>query len=288
MTDPKRSAVLITGAAGGLGQALVCMALTLPGVDRVVATDIREGVTSLFQDEERVLALPMDVGSETSIREVKERLGREGLAVRYLINNAGIFFFHPVSEMTEALLDRILRVNVYGPVLTVSVFLEDLMATHGRVVQISSVGVHFPTLFQAYPASKIALEALSTSMRQELALAGVELSLVRSGAIDTALVREMKKLPVPAEKSRYAEYYKKFLARVQKDVGRVVSPAAVATVVRRALTGKRPRRVYVINRNRTIRLLSILPQNLLDNMILRMLPARTDESLHPGGEARII
>ncbi len=265
-----KNAVLITGAAGGLGQALVQMALTLPATERVVATDIREEVTTRFPDEEKVLALPMDVTSGASIRSVKERLRAEGLRVRYLINNAGVFFFHPVSEMTEELLDRIMRVNAYGPVFTVSNFLDDLIATHGRVVQVSSVGVHFPTLFQAYPASKIALEALSTSMRQELGLAGVELSLVRAGAIETELIKEMNKLPVPAEQSRYAAFYKRFLNRVQKDVGRVIAPETMAAVVRRALTDRRPRRVYTVNRNRTIRLLSRLPQSLLDRMVRKM------------------
>lgn len=269
MTDPKKSAVLITGAAGGLGQALVRMALTLPAIDRVVATDLREEVTTLFP-EERVLAMVMDAASESSLRRVRENLQKEGVQVKYLINNAGIFFFHPVSEMTETLLDRIVRVNTYAPVLTVSVFLDDLIATGGRVVQISTCGVRFPTLFQAYPASKIAMEAFSTSMRQELGLAGVTLSLVRAGAIDTPLMREMKTLPVPAEESRYREYYLRFLERVQKDVGKVIEPEAMAAVVRRALTDRRPRRLYVVNRNRTIRLLSKLPQSLLDKMVRKM------------------
>jgi NAD(P)-dependent dehydrogenase (short-subunit alcohol dehydrogenase family) len=163
-----------------------------------------------------------------------------------------------------------MRVNAYAPVLTVSVFLDGLIAAGGRVVQISTCGVRFPTLFQAYPASKIAMEAFSTSMRQELGLAGVTLSLVRAGAIDTPLMREMKTLPVPAEESRYREYYLRFLERVQKDVGKVIEPEAMAAVVRRALTDRRPRRLYVVNRNRTIRLLSKLPQSLLDKMVRKM------------------
>ncbi len=262
-------AVLITGAAGGVGQALVQMALTLPGIERVVATDIRGEVITLFSDE-RVITLVMDAASEASLRQVRKKLQDAGVEVRYLINNAGIFFFHPVSEMKEALLDRIVRVNTYAPVLTVHVFLDDLIATGGRVVQISTCGVRFPTLFQAYPATKIAMEAFSTSMRQELGLVGVSLSMVRAGAIDTPLMQEMKKLPVPAGESRYRTYYRRFLERVQQDVGRVIEPAKMAEVVRRALTARRPRRVYVINRNRTIRLLSRLPQSLLDRMVMKM------------------
>ena len=270
MTGTKKYAILITGAAGGLGQALVEMALTLPQTDRVVATDIDRQVLTLYGGREGVTPLLMDVTSEASIRQVRQQLQEENTVVRYLVNNAGVFFFHPVSEMTEELLDRIMRVNAYGPVLTVSVFLDDLLATRGRVVQISSCGVHLPTLFQAYPASKIAMEALSTSMRQELGLQGVALSFVRAGAIDTPLIGEMQRLPVPAEKSRYAKYYQKFLERVQQDVGRTITPSAMAAVVRRALTDRRPRRLYVTNRNRTIRLLSRLPRTWLDKMVRKM------------------
>jgi len=75
---------------------------------------------------------------------------------------------------------------------------------------------------------------------------------------------------VPAEESRYAVYYKKFLDRVEKDVGRIIAPEKMAAVVRRALTDRKPRRLYVVNRNRTIRLLSRLPQALLDKMVRKM------------------
>jgi NAD(P)-dependent dehydrogenase (short-subunit alcohol dehydrogenase family) len=265
----EKTAILITGAAGGLGRAFVEMSKTLPGLDFIIATDIREEVTEMFDSEKKVLGFRMDAGSEESIKNVKNQLGGQGISVKYIINNAGIFMFQPVSEITGELLDKILKVNTYGPVLTVSVFLDDLIKTGGRVIQISSHGVNFPTLFQPYPASKIALEALSVSMRQELGLVGVDLVLIRSGAINTPLLNDVNIPDTVIEKSRYAKYLKKFIGIAQKDVGKTVEAEAVANIVRRALTAGKPRRIYKINPNRTITLMSSFPQWLIDILIRR-------------------
>ncbi len=263
-------AVLITGAAGGLGRALVAMALTLPGQPKVVAVDVREEVVGLFSGQGRVLPLVADATSEEALLAARDELHRRRWQVRYLINNAGVYFFHPVTEMTADLLERMMGVNTRAAVLTVSVFLDDLIARRGRVVQVSTCGVRLPTLFQAYPATKIAMEAFSISMRQELALVGVTLSLVRAGAIDTPLVQEMTRLPVPPEESRYAGYYRRFLEQATRRVGRMIPPERMAAVIRRALTDRRPRRLYTVNRNPTIRWLSLLPQTWLDKLMQRM------------------
>ncbi len=269
MEKQEHTAVLITGAAGGVGHALVSMALTLPDIERVVAADISERITALYGDDEKVVPVVTDVSGEGALRQMRERLRHEGIRVKYLVNNAGIFFFHPVSELTQELFDRIVGVNTRAAVLTVSIFLDDLVALQGRVVQVSTCGVRFPTLFQPYPASKVAMEAFSISMRQELALLGVSLSLVRAGAIDTPLMREMGDLPMPHERSRYKEWYGRFLAMTGERVGRVVPPEAMARTVRKALTARRPQRLYVINRNPTIRWLSWLPQTWLDTLLER-------------------
>jgi short-subunit dehydrogenase len=264
-----KTAILITGAAGGLGRAFVEMSKTLPGLDFIIATDIRWEITEMFDSEKTVLGFRMDAGSEESIENVKNQLSGQGISIKYIINNAGIFMFQPVSEITEELLDKILKVNTYAPVLTVSVFLDDLIKTGGRVIQISSHGVNFPTLFQPYPASKIALEALSVSMRQELGLVGVDLVLIRSGAINTPLLNDVNIPDTVIEKSRYAEYLKKFIGIAQKDIGKTVEAEAVANIVRRALTAGKPRRIYKINPNRTITLMSSFPQWLIDILIRR-------------------
>ncbi len=262
-----KTAILITGAAGGLGKAFVEMAESLKDMDYIIATDIKEEVIQMYAHNPRITGLVMDAGSGESIGKVHNHLSKLKIAVKYIINNAGIYMLRPVSEMTENLLDKILKVNTYSSVLTVSEFLDDLIKTQGRVIQISSHGVKFPTLFQPYPASKIALEAFSVSMRQELAIFGIDLVMIRSGAINTSLIKDVNIPDSEVEQSRYAKYLKKFISIAQKDVGKTIEPEDVAKVVRKAVTSAKPKRIYKINSNKTITLISSFPQGVAEVLI---------------------
>jgi NAD(P)-dependent dehydrogenase (short-subunit alcohol dehydrogenase family) len=261
--------ILITGASGGLGRELVRLSASFPGVDAIIATDIDEAVYRHFAGHEKVIAKKMDVGSEASIRKVKDEISEKGIRIRYLINNAGTHAFFPVSESTEQLLDKILRVNLYGPVLTVSAFLDDLIATRGRVVQISSDSVRLPIPFYIYPATKIAMEAFSVSMRRELGLYGISLVIVRPGAMQTPFLDGMDKIQNEAVNSRYQQWFENFAILSWKSVGNRSVPSEVAGLVMKALVVKKPRTTYAINRNRKISFFQFFPERLKDMLIRR-------------------
>ena len=271
MTDRKsaavRTGILVTGAAGGLGDQLVKQACGLPGIGAVVAADVRQEVMSRYADNPKVVPFVMDVASEGSIREVRIRLNDAGIRIRHLVNNAGTHAFFPVSESTEILLDRIVRVNVYGQVLTVSAFLDDLIEMKGRVVQVSSDSVRLPIPFYTYPASKAALEAFSVSMRRELQLHGVRLIMVRPGAMDTPFVDNMKEVRNEIAESRYASWFGKFVRMSDESVGKKSDPSEVAALIMRSLQAKRPRLVYSVNRNRKISFFSLFPERWKDRLI---------------------
>ncbi len=262
-----RTGILITGATGGLGERLVTQACGLPGIDVVVAADIDEAVTSRFKGLQKVIPAIMDVGSGASILEVREVLKEQGIRIRYLVNNAGTHAFFPVSEATETLLDRMVRVNVYGQVLTVSAFLDDLIATKGRVVQVSSDSVRLPIPFYTYPASKMALEAFSVSMRRELQLHGIRLVMIRPGAMDTPFLESMTGIRNEITDSRYEKWFGNFARMSAESVGKKSDPAAVAKLVMRALQARKPRLVYSINRNRKISFFSFFPERWKDRLI---------------------
>ena len=263
-----KMAILITGAMGGLGQSLMKMSKSLPNIQYIIATDIFEDVAEKYKDSQKVLGFKMDVRFEQSIIAVRDKLKNENISIKYLINCAGISLFHPVSESTEELLDKTLKVNTYGPILTVSIFLDDLIKNKGRVIQISSVSVKLPTLFQPYPNSKITLEAFSTSMRQELALMGVDLILIRPGAINTNITSDMKSIVNPIEHSKYASYFDTFTKMAFSGIGKMVEPTQVAELVKKALTAKKPKKVYSINSNAKITLFTLFPQKWRDSLII--------------------
>ena len=264
----EKLAILITGASGGLGAALVEMSKTLPDLNYIIATDIQEKIISLYKNDTKVMGLQMDVSSETSIRKAFKYLQEIGISIKYIINCAGVSIFHPISESTEKLLDKTLKVNTYGPILTVSIFLEDLIKNKGKVIQISSVSVKLPTLFQPYPNSKIALEAFSTSMRQELTLMGIDLILIRPGAINTNLTVDMRSIPNPISESKYSSYFTTFTKMAFSGIGKMVEPYQVAELVKKALTAKKPKKVYSINSNTKIALLTLFHRKWRDSLII--------------------
>ena len=258
-----KTATLITGAGGGLGSSCVKMALNLD-TDFVVATDLH----SPAFESEYILSFSMDVSSEIDIQKVKSALEQQNIKIKYLINNAGILDYFPISEANEALLDKIIKVNTYGPILCTSIFKDDLKITKGRVIQISSVSVKLPTLFMPYPSSKIALEAFSTSMRQELNLIGVNLIIIRPGAMNTDLITSMKEIGNPIQNSSYDKEFKKFTSIAKKEVGKMIHPDKVAQLIEKAIQAKKPKRIYSINKNRKIGIALLFPVWLRDKLLI--------------------
>ncbi len=262
-----KTGILITGAWSGLGQSLAEAANQLDDIDCVVATDINREIESRYHGSSGNFGFVMDVRSQNSINAVREKLHALGIRIKYIINNAGVAMFYPVSEANEDQLDTIVKVNTYGPVLTVSAFLNDLIENRGRVVQISSDSVRLSGLFQPYASTKVALETLSVAMRQELGLHGIKLILIRPGAMRTKLLKEVNGLDNLNENSLYKKEFRKFTEIAQKEVGRIVEPSKVANLVMKALRTKRPKLAYSINKNAKISFLVKFPQRWIDYLM---------------------
>lgn len=262
-------AIIITGAAGGLGQAIVRKCLTLFPDKHIVATDISLPADSLFGDDALIMA--MDVTSESSIAAVKQTLESEDIRAWAVVNNAGISDFYPVSEKDKESLDRMFAVNAFGAVNMVRVFLPHLKETRGRVINISSESVRLPAAFHPYAASKTALEALSVSMRNELALLGIRLCIVRPGAIDTPLLADLYSLEERIGQGYYSDHLRKFAAKAPRQIRRIINPERVASVVMKALKKENPRRYYRVNNNPLLRFAQFLPHCVRDHFMMKML-----------------
>lgn len=258
-----KTATFITGASGGLGKASLEMAQNLE-TDIIITTDLEKPTYT----GDKIINFALDVRKEETFQNIKVELEKRNIRVKFLINNAGIFDSFPLSESTEAQLDNSLKVNLYGPILAISTFLNHLIETKGRVVQISSVSVKLPILFMPYANTKVALEAFSTSMRQELLIHGVKLILIRPGAMNTDLIHSMKNIQNPNSDSTYSKEFDQFMHIAQKDVGKMVSPSKVAKLIYKSLTAKKPKKIYSINKNRKIGIVLLFPIWLRDKLIV--------------------
>jgi NAD(P)-dependent dehydrogenase (short-subunit alcohol dehydrogenase family) len=174
------TAVLVTGANRGLGQALVEEALTRDA-KRVYAGTRRPSAHA----DSRVTSLTLDVTNATQIRGAVERV--ESLDI--LINNAGLARYDDLSD--RAVLEEHLAVNLFGPYGVTQAFLPLLTRSRGAIVNVVSDSALAPLpVVAAYSISKAAAFSLTRLLRALLVARGVGVHAVLPGPIDTDMTRD--------------------------------------------------------------------------------------------------
>jgi NAD(P)-dependent dehydrogenase (short-subunit alcohol dehydrogenase family) len=173
-------AVIITGAAGGIGAA-ICQRVRSDGyiaigLDRDVATEADVDVRTDLRESERLIELGRELSREYELKAV--------------IHNAAI---QPLAGAGETSLGEwmdALRVNVIAVDTLVSGTRENLAANNGSVVVVSSVHARATTGgLTAYATTKAALEGWVRSASLDLG-PEIRINAVAPGAIDTAKLRE--------------------------------------------------------------------------------------------------
>ncbi len=262
----RRPAILITGAAGGLGKALVTQ-LAQKESRLILAIDIDATRLKELEVFGKVETFQADLTDLQVFPKIKAWVETLGVEVEVLINNAGISDFFPVSEVPPQRLNQILDINTLAPIRMVSTFLDHLVEQKGTVVQISSESVKRTGLFQPYSATKIALEAFSQVMRQELDCKGVQLILIRPGAIKTPLLGGLEQAVTSNQGSRYLKELKAFRKQALGMVGKEAYPDAIAGRIIQVLASNKPRRVYQFNNNLILSLFAALPESWSDRIV---------------------
>jgi len=174
-------AILVTGAARGIGQALVTEALRR-GARRVYAGTRRP----YTHPDARVTPLALDVTDLDQIQAAAEQVE----ALDILVNNAGVFLFDDLGNR-EAV-DEHLAVNLFGTYHVTQAFLPSLVSSEGAIVNIVSIAALAPIpVTPAYSLSKAAALSLTQSSRMLLAGQGVRVHAVITGPVDTDMVQAL-------------------------------------------------------------------------------------------------
>ena len=191
--DLNGAVALITGAASGLGLALVRH--TAAAGARVAALDVdRAGLDALAAEAttrgHEVLALPCDVtdraACEGAVAETVARFGR----IDWLFANAGISHHSALAHTAPQVIRRVVEINFFGAVHITQAALPHLLARGGALVAVSSVAGFSPLLARTgYAASKHALHGFFDSLRSEVSPAGVAVMLVCPSFIATGIDR---------------------------------------------------------------------------------------------------
>jgi NAD(P)-dependent dehydrogenase (short-subunit alcohol dehydrogenase family) len=269
--------VLVTGASTGIGEATALYLKEL-GFDSVGAVRKEEDAQRLRSHGLRTVKL--DVTDAASIAAARADLGDAPLAG--LVNNAGVAVAGPLEFLPLDQLRMQLEINLVGQVAVTQQFLPSLRAGQGRIVNLSSIGgrVALP-LVAAYNASKFALEAVSDSLRRELLGQGVDVIVIEPGGVRTPIWKKgneladeiQEQMPPEVERlyGRLIEGLRRETVKIEQKTG--IEPRAVAEVIGKALTAKRPRTRYLVGTDAKIRgpVAKFMPDRLMDRAIARQL-----------------
>lgn len=290
-TEPRRGAVLITGASTGIGADC---ARRLDRMGFTVFAGVRnpaDGEALRAKASERLVPVRLDVTSqsevEAAVAMVSESEGAEGLLG--LVNNAGTAVAGPQEYLTEQDWRDAFEVNVFGTAAMTAACLPLLRQARGRIVNISSLAgkVAMP-FFAPYAASKHAMEAMSDALRVELQPWGMHVGVVEPGSIATPIwekgvgrARGIRAEMPPAAEERYGETMERMLKGAAK-LGEKGGPTKdVSRAIIHALTATRPRTRYVVGRDARIAISAtrFMPDRLRDRFVTKTtkVPRRDSE-----------
>jgi short-subunit dehydrogenase len=181
--------VIVTGASRGIGRALA-LAWAKRGATLALSARSAQDLRGVAREVEalggRAIVEAGDVTDEGHRERLVERAAQESGGIDVLVNNAGRGFYVRALEIELDPLRELFELNVFAPLRLSQLAAPHVERARGTIVMLSSIaGVVAAPKYAAYAASKFALEALSMSMRAELAPRGIRVVVVRPGPVAT-------------------------------------------------------------------------------------------------------
>ncbi|HAV61804.1 MAG TPA: beta-ketoacyl-ACP reductase [Verrucomicrobiales bacterium] len=201
MTDSHKvecRVILITGASGGLGRALV-WAFRATG-SKVAAASRRSADADA---DDGVLAVPLDVTDAAQVKAAVESVLAKWGRIDVLINNAGVTADNLLPKIADEDWQRVLDVNLKGAFLCSQAVLETMMFNQrdGHIINISSFAAKNGHFGQSnYVAAKAGMVGLTQSLAKEAGRRSVRVNAIFPGVLDTPMTAHL----TPGQKQQLA------------------------------------------------------------------------------------
>jgi 2-hydroxycyclohexanecarboxyl-CoA dehydrogenase len=185
---------VITGAGSGMGRS---MALRLAEDSAKIAIwDINgagaEETAKMVRDAGgSAIAIEADCSDRAAIKAAATQTRKELGPVAILINNAGIAPFTDFLDIDPELLERVFKINMFGPFYVTQECVPDMIAAKwGRIINITSSSVQSGSAMQThYTSSKGALLGFTKCLAVALGEHGITANMIPPGSIDTPMLR---------------------------------------------------------------------------------------------------
>jgi len=188
MFDFKNKKILITGATGGIGYALVKKFVSLQG--NVLATGTKsEKLDLLKKNFPNISILRFDISEHSKIEEFIENVSSQLVGLDILVNNAGMNMDNLSLRMKNEEWKKVIDVNLGSTFFLCKYAIKKMLKNkYGRIVNITSIVGHTGNLGQSnYAASKAAIIGMSKSLAIEYAKKNITINCVSPGFIQSKM-----------------------------------------------------------------------------------------------------
>ena len=188
MINFKNKKILVTGATGGIGKALVQKFVSLEG--NVLATGTKtEKLDALKKEFPNINILKFDISDHSKIEEFIENVASQLVGLDILVNNAGINMDNLSLRMKDDEWKKVIDLNLGSTFFLCKYGIKKMLKNkYGRIVNITSVVGHTGNLGQSnYAASKAAIIGMSKSLAIEYAKKNITINCVSPGFIQSKM-----------------------------------------------------------------------------------------------------
>ncbi|OAA26849.1 dehydrogenase of unknown specificity, short-chain alcohol dehydrogenase like [Frankia sp. EI5c] len=190
----ERRTAVVTGGGSGIGRA-ISLRLAEDGFATAIL-DLNEEAAQQVAEEARqkggeAAAFAVDVSDRAQVNAVLDRVRSTFGPILVLVNNAGITGFKEFLKITDPVWDRIIAVNLSGPLYCTQNVVPDMIeAGWGRIVNISSSSAQSGQQYMVhYVSTKAGLIGFTKSLALELGPKGITVNTIPPGFVDTPMLR---------------------------------------------------------------------------------------------------